>query len=82
MNRLSETLLMNIAVKKIALLIAMLAILSGCAAVKNLLVPLGSALEPKPEEVVQTPIEEKPRLKSIDRNYFEFEFADQVVNDE
>ena len=70
---------MNTALKKATLLIAMMAILSGCAAVKDFLAPLGSALEPQPEEVVRTPIEEKLRLDPIGRNYFELESADQDV---
>jgi len=70
---------MNISVKKATALITMMAILSGCAAVKDFLAPLGSAREPKPEEVVRTPIEEKPRLDPISRNYFELKSADQDV---
>lgn len=70
---------MNTALKKATSLIAMMAILSGCAAVKDFLAPLGAAPEPQPEEVVRTPIEEKPRLDPIGRNYFELESADQDV---
>lgn len=70
---------MKTLVKRTALLIAVLALSSGCAAVKDFLAPLGSPFDPKPEEAIQTPLDEKPRLEPIARNYFELESAEDAV---
>ena len=63
-------------IKRGSALLAAAVILSGCAAIEDFLAPLGSA----PEEVeVGIPIEERPRLDPISRNYFEVASPDQSV---
>ena len=73
---MSETLKTTVMIKRGGALLAAAVILSGCAAIEDFLAPLGSA----PEEVeVGIPIEERPRLDPISRNYFEVASPDQSV---
>jgi L,D-transpeptidase ErfK/SrfK len=55
---------------------AIVVMLSGCAALQDFLAPLGSG--PTPTEV-GTPIAERPRLDPISRNYFELATPEQSV---
>ncbi len=57
--------------------VALVFFLSGCTALQDFLAPLGSESEPQP--VVTIPIEERPKLDPISRNFFELKSPDQSV---
>ena len=63
--------------KRIGALAAATAILAGCTTIRDFLAPLGSGSEP--EAAAITPLEDRPRLDPISRNYFELASPDQAV---
>lgn len=73
---MSDTLKTIVMLKRGGTLLAAATILAGCAALEDFLAPLGSAPEAA-EPVI--PIEERPRLDPISRNYFEVASPDQSV---
>jgi L,D-transpeptidase ErfK/SrfK len=73
---MSDTLKTILVLKKGAALLAVSLFLTGCAALEDFLAPLGSTPE---EAAVVTPVEERPRLDPISRNYFELDTPDQSV---
>lgn len=63
--------------KRIGALAAAAIILAGCTTIRDFLAPLGSDSEP--ESAAITPLEDRPRLDPISRNYFELASPDQEV---
>lgn len=72
---MSDALKTTVQIKSTGAFVALAVILSGCTAIQDFLAPLGSESQP----VLTTPIEERPRLDPISRNYFELESPDQSV---
>lgn len=73
---MSDTLKNTVMLKRAGALLGAAVILSGCAALEDFLAPLG---DPPEQAEVVTPVEERPRLDPISRNYFELETPDQSV---
>lgn len=76
---MGENLNIRILIRKTLTLaaVALVLPLTGCTALKDFLAPLGSTDEA--DAVSRIPLEERPRLDPISRNYFELESSDQAV---